>query len=106
MSKPKTKKAVTKVAEQAASVLPVLADDEQFLQDAAERIKERLVNGHEAIVEIGRDLCAVKERLGTGISWHGSRERLAFRQRWPEETLSLIIDGGCCVALLLLAASS
>jgi hypothetical protein len=24
---------------------------------------------------------------------------LASRQRWPEETLSLVVNGGCCVAL-------
>jgi hypothetical protein len=54
------------MAKAARSTVPALPDDQQFLEDAAKRIKERLNVTKETIVEIGRDLMAVKERIGHG----------------------------------------
>jgi hypothetical protein len=48
------------------SAVPALPDDEQFLEDAAKRINDRLRVTKENVIEIGRELMAVKERLGHG----------------------------------------
>lgn len=46
--------------------LAVIATDDNFIRDAAFRIRLRLERTQADIIEIGRDLIAVKERLGHG----------------------------------------
>jgi hypothetical protein len=50
----------------AKSIVPALPDEQQFLEDAAKRIKDRIKVTKENIIEIGRELTAVKERIGHG----------------------------------------
>jgi Protein of unknown function (DUF3102) len=46
-------------------------EDEPFVREAADRIRSRMMQTVQGVMEIGRDLIAVKERLGHGnfLSW-------------------------------------
>jgi hypothetical protein len=49
-----------------ATTQQVTRTDEEFLRDAAARIRERMSRTKQSIIEIGRELIAVKDRVGHG----------------------------------------
>jgi hypothetical protein len=48
------------------STTAVQVEDETFVREAADRIRSRMTHSAQSIIEIGRDLIRVKERLGHG----------------------------------------
>jgi hypothetical protein len=54
------------MAKAAKSNVPALPDNQQFLEEAAARIIDRIKRTIENIIEVGRELRAVKERIGHG----------------------------------------
>jgi hypothetical protein len=62
---------MTKKSLQAPTAAVVLQKDEKFLRAAADRIRLRISRTVKDVIEIGRELIAVKERLGHGnfLAW-------------------------------------
>lgn len=89
MGKTKVKKVATEGDDQAAPKLPARSDDEQFLQDAAKRIKERLTYTNQAIAEIGRDLIAVKNRIKYGDFQHWISIEFSMSLKTAERFMSV-----------------
>ena len=70
-SDPSIPEKATNKAKKSLQVATFVSSDEAFYKDVADRIRSRMTSTLQYVVEIGRDLIAVKERLGHGnfLSW-------------------------------------